>query len=184
MVGGRLERAAGEDSCEEAVQGRQLLAPCYLLHLSSDLHCWAGVAPGLKIPVITDRNPHLESLVDSRRAVYLPFTRETNLVAGLPNTAGMFFTSQSLAGADIAICYDRTLHEFWVVSVSRVYREGAGPGSGQDRLWRRLVEFQAYTDRVLDLLTRLGHHARILFRLSCVPSVKEDPASRLNDYFR
>ena len=37
---------------------------------------------------------------------------------------------------------------------------------------------------MLDLLTRLGNHVKILFRLSCVPSVKENPASRLNDYFR
>lgn len=43
---------------------------------------------------------------------------------------------------------------------------------------------QAYNDRVFELLTRLGQHVRILFRVSCVPSVKENPASRLNDYFR
>ena len=43
---------------------------------------------------------------------------------------------------------------------------------------------QAYHDRVLELLTRLGNHVRIMFRVSCVPSVEENPASRLNDYFR
>ena len=74
-------------------------------------------------------------------------------------------------------------------------------GRGQEKLWRKLVEqqvrqppdkarlvdniwWQAYSDRVVELLTRLGNHVRILFRLSCVPSVQENPASRLNDYFR
>jgi hypothetical protein len=74
-----------------------------------------------------------------------------------------------------------------VVVVNSVYsRETARPdaGRGQERLWRNLVETQAYNDRVLELLTRLGNHVRILFRLSCVPSVKENPTSRLNDYFR
>ena len=37
---------------------------------------------------------------------------------------------------------------------------------------------------MLELLTRLGNHVRIMFRVSCVPSVEENPASRLNDYFR
>ena len=37
---------------------------------------------------------------------------------------------------------------------------------------------------MLELLTRLGNHVRIMFRVSCVPSVQENPASRLNDYFR
>ena len=83
--------------------------------------------------------------------------------------------------------YDRTLHKFWVVVINSVYSSDTrcpDQGRGQERLWRRLVEYQAYSDRAMDLLSRLGNHVKILFRLSCVPSVKENPTSRLNDYFR
>ena len=71
-------------------------------------------------------------------------------------------------------------------------RRGSGGGSSS---YRSTLQYtvtqdvleplpQAYNDRVFELLTRLGQHVRILFRVSCVPSVKENPASRLNDYFR
>ena len=115
----------------------------------------------------------------------------------------MLFCIPQVTGGDIFVGYDRTLHKFWVVVINSVYSPETKPpdqGRGQERLWRRLVEYQvlckfafasshkyhlqAYNDRVLELLTRLGNHVRILFRLSCVPSVKENPASRLNDYFR
>merc|ERR1719270_3046810 len=57
-------------------------------------------------------------------------------------------------------------------------------GTDQEKLWKKLVEFQAYNDRVMELLARLGNHIKIIFRLSCVPTIRENPASRLNDYFR
>ena len=48
----------------------------------------------LQVPVITDRNPHLEGLLDQRRAVYLPYTENKNVLMELPNSPGLFFTSQ------------------------------------------------------------------------------------------
>ena len=57
-------------------------------------------------------------------------------------------------------------------------------GSGQEKLWKKLVECQAYNDRVVELLSRLGNHVKIIFRLSCVQTLQENRASRLNDYFR
>ena len=68
-----------------------------------------GVVSGEKIPVITDRNPHLEvktldlwsikhlilqNLADSHRCFYLPYSDDANMVAELPNQAGLFFTTQ------------------------------------------------------------------------------------------
>ena len=120
---------------------------------------------------------------------------------GWAKRANNLFSIRQVTGGDIYVGYDRTLHKFWVVVINSVYSPETKPpdqGRGQERLWRRLVEYQvlynfiqmswlitqAYNDRVLELLTRLGNHVRILFRLSCVPSVKENPASRLNDYFR
>ena len=41
--------------------------------------------------------------------------------------------------------YDRTLHKFWVVVINSVYSPETKPpdqGRGQERLWRRLVEYQ------------------------------------------
>ena len=83
-----------------------------------------GVVAGERVPVITDRNPHLENISDSRRwgsgywilsnmaymfdvmvvmifimtmrCVYLPYSDEANMVVDLPNMAGMFFTTQRL----------------------------------------------------------------------------------------
>ena len=37
-------------------------------------------------------------------------------------TTGMFFTTQRLTGADVFVCYDRTLHKFWVVVINSVYK--------------------------------------------------------------
>ena len=50
--------------------------------------CHVGVVAGERTPVITDRNPHLETLMDSRRAVYLPHTEDANMVVDLPNMSG------------------------------------------------------------------------------------------------
>ena len=99
---------------------------------------------------------------------------------------GMFFTTQRLTGADVFVCYDRTLHKFWVVVINAVYRwvkcdgqisvqfviglsfskQNKCPdyGTDQEKLWKKLVEFQAYNDRVLELLARLGNHIKIIFR--------------------
>ena len=60
-------------------------------------------------------------------------------------TSGMFFTTQRMTGADVYVCYDRTLHKFWVVVINSVYSPETKPpdqGRGQEKLWRRLVEYQ------------------------------------------
>ena len=58
------------------------------VELSTELVCHVGVVAGERTPVITDRNPHLETLMDSRRAVYLPHTEDANMVVDLPNMSG------------------------------------------------------------------------------------------------
>ena len=58
------------------------------VELSTELVCHVGVVAGERVPVITDRNPHLETLMDSRRAVYLPHTEDANMVVDLPNMSG------------------------------------------------------------------------------------------------
>ena len=50
--------------------------------------CHVGVVAGERTPVITDRNPHLETLMDARRTVYLPHTEDANMVVDLPNMSG------------------------------------------------------------------------------------------------
>ena len=87
------------------------------------------------------------------------------------------------------VCYDRTLHKFWVVVINSVYRSDVvtnifcilnifctlnifskhnmnptNYGTDQEKLWKKLVEFQAYNDRVMELLARLGNHIKIIFR--------------------
>ena len=59
------------------------------VELSTELVCHVGVVAGERTPVITDRNPHLETLMDSRRAVYLPHTEDANMVVDLPNMSGI-----------------------------------------------------------------------------------------------
>ena len=81
-----------------------------------------GVVAGEKVPIITDRNPHLENLLDSKRCIYLPHSEEANIVVDLPNNSGMFFTTQRLTGADCYVCYDRSLHKHWVIVINNVYR--------------------------------------------------------------
>ena len=50
-----------------------------------------------------------------------------------------------ITGGDIVVGYDRTLHKFWVVVINSVYSPESKPpdqGRGQEKLWRRLVEYQ------------------------------------------
>ena len=100
----------------------------------------------------------MQNLADSHRCFYLPYSDDANMVAELPNHAGLFFTTQrvrqlatnlfcirQVTGGDIYVGYDRTLHKFWVVVINSVYSpETKSPdqGRGQERLWRRLVEYQ------------------------------------------
>ncbi len=67
--------------------------------------------------------------------------------------------------------------------------------SSDETCWRRSIENQAYCDRVLDLLTRLGNNAEIIIRvapttqffalLSHEDSDKKHPSqARLDNYFR
>ena len=58
------------------------------VELNTELVCHVGVVAGERTPVITDRNPHLETLMDARRAVYLPHTEDANMVVDLPNMSG------------------------------------------------------------------------------------------------
>ena len=37
-------------------------------------------------------------------------------------------------------------------------------GNAEEKLWKKLVEFQAYSDRVMELISRLGNHIKIIFR--------------------
>ena len=101
----------------------------------------------------------LQNLADSHRCFYLPYSDDANMVAELPNHAGLFFTTQrvrrlatnlfciqqQVTGGDIFVGYDRTLHKFWVVVINSVYSPETKPpdqGRGQEKLWRRLVEYQ------------------------------------------
>ena len=79
------------------------------VELNTELVCHVGVVSGEKVPVITDRNPHLENLLDSKRCIYLPYSEDSNMVVDLPNMSGMFFTTQRITGADVFVCYDRKL---------------------------------------------------------------------------
>ena len=106
----------------------------------------------------------LQNLADSHRCFYLPYSEDANMVAELPNQAGLFFTTQrvsrrimdvylfsnlvsvhQITGGDIVVGYDRTLHKFWVVVINSVYSPESKPpdqGRGKEKLWRRLVEYQ------------------------------------------
>jgi len=109
------------------------------------------------------------------------------MALALPNTGGHFFTTQKIQGGDIFVGYDRTKHNFWVITISNVYcPDSSCPdyGKGADKLWRTLVEHQAYCDRVVELLTELGNHVRLLFRLSSVPTLSSKQPNRLEDYIR
>ena len=184
MVSGKFELSE-EVTTTQLVDGKYSLAPLYKVHkspshrqynnqlslqidLNLELVCHVGVVAGEKVPIITDRNPHLENLLDSKRCVYLPHSEEANIVVDLPNNSGMFFTTQRLTGADCYVCYDRSLHKYWVIVINNVYSKhnNLSPdyGSGQEKLWKKLVEHQAYSDRVMELLTRLGNHVKIIFR--------------------
>ena len=61
------------------------------MELNTELVCHVGVVAGERTPVITDRNPHLENLLDTRRAVYLPQNEDANMVVDLPNMSGDTF---------------------------------------------------------------------------------------------
>ena len=94
----------------QMVEGKYSLAPLFMIDINTELVVHVGVAQGEKFPIITDRNPHLEvgrgigrilnigcqNLADSRRCVYMPYNEEANMVMDLPNTAGMFFTTQKV----------------------------------------------------------------------------------------
>ena len=85
----------------------------------------------------------------------MPNNEEANMVMDLPNTSGMFFTTQRISGADLYVCYDRTLHKFWVVCINSVYSQiGPAPdqGKGQEKLWRKLIKQQACIDKNCFLL--------------------------------
>ena len=69
-------------------QNQPLKSAWFKVELNTELVCHVGVVAGERTPVITDRNPHLETLMDARRAVYLPHTEDANMVVDLPNMSG------------------------------------------------------------------------------------------------
>ena len=116
MVSGKFE-LPDEVTSHQLVEGKYSLAPLYKVspvtrnrvsaqslnhqnfitesfsdlckvELNTELVSHVGVVAGERTPVITDRNPHLETLMDARRAVYLPHTEDANMVVDLPNMSG------------------------------------------------------------------------------------------------
>ena len=68
---------------------------------------------------------------------------------GIEKDTGYLFSNlvsvHQITGGDIVVGYDRTLHKFWVVVINSVYSPDSKPpdqGRGQEKLWRRLVEYQ------------------------------------------
>jgi hypothetical protein len=49
--------------------------------------------------------------------MFYPFYHQMEL----PNTQGMFFTSQIVSGGEIFVCYDRALRKYWPIIVNQVY---------------------------------------------------------------
>ena len=147
--------------------------------LNPDLVTSVGVVSGEKIPVITDRNPHLEvktlvlgsieqtsdiaepcgqpplllpSLLGRRQHGRRASQSSRTLLhhsEGIEKDTGYLFSNlvsvHQITGGDIVVGYDRTLHKFWVVVINSVYSPESKPpdqGRGQEKLWRRLVEYQ------------------------------------------
>ena len=70
--------------------------------------------------MITDGNPHQDGLIDHHRLVYLPYSEDKNLVMELPNSPGLFFTSQIISGGEFIVAFDKTMHKYWVISINQV----------------------------------------------------------------
>ena len=43
----------------------------------------------------------MQNLADGHRCFYLPYSEDANMVAELPNQAGLFFTTQKVLSANI-----------------------------------------------------------------------------------
>ena len=39
----------------------------------------------------------------------------------LPNSPGLFFTSQIISGGEFIVAFDKTMHKYWVISINQVY---------------------------------------------------------------
>ena len=59
MVGGKFE-LPDDLPGRQMVEGKYSLAPLYMIEINTELMVHVGVVQGEKIPIITDRNPHLE----------------------------------------------------------------------------------------------------------------------------
>ena len=59
MVGGKFE-LPDDLPGRQMVEGKYSLAPLYMIEINTELMVHVGVIQGEKIPIITDRNPHLE----------------------------------------------------------------------------------------------------------------------------
>ena len=98
-----------------------------------------------QLPVVIDRNPQQEGLLDHHRVVFMPFSEDKNSLMTLPNSPGLFFTtqvcnndyqvpvlnllpstfgpfSQMVSGGEIVIAVDKTLHKFWVAIINRTHQ--------------------------------------------------------------
>merc|ERR1712008_455658 len=189
---------------------RYRISDIYHLQIDPEIVAFVGIMPGWRAPVITDGNPHQDGLIDHHRLVYLPYSEDKNLVMELPNSPGLFFTSQIISGGEFIVAFDKTMHKYWVISINQVYTPSKYPRNGDWNLqkskfksedfdeisWRRAIENQAYCDRVVQLLTRFGNSLEILLRI--VPTSqffhlleshedddKKHPSqARLDNYFR
>lgn len=188
--------------------GRYRVSDVYHVTIDPELVIYVGLIPGWKVPVITDCNPHQEGMIDHHRVVYLPYTEEKNTFMELPNSPGLFFTSQLISGGEIVIAYDRSLHKYWVIAINQVYtppkysrndvlpsKEKMNTWELEESSWRRVVENNAYCDRVVDLLMELGNNVHVVVRVSPVTAFfrlvqndmeekKHSAQQRLDNYFR
>ena len=127
----------------------------------------------------------------------------------LPNSPGIFFTSQIISGGEFVIAFDKTLHKYWILTINQVYtppkysrnpdwnlqKTKFDPEDHDETSWRRAIENSAYCDRVLQLLTRFGNNLEVIVRIVptsqffCLLSHEEDDKkhpsqARLDNYFR
>lgn len=158
-----------------------------------------------------DGNPHQEGLIDHRRAFYLPYSEDKNVIMQLPTMHnGAFFTSQIISGGELIVAFDKTMHRYWILTVNQVYTPSKyarnhdwnlptfnpDPEEFDESSWRRAIENQAYCDRALGLMSRFGHNLEVIIRV--VPTSrffsllsqedkdgqKHPSQARLDNYFR
>ena len=75
-----------------------------------------------QLPLVTDRNPHMEGLLDQHRIIYLPYTEDRNVFMELPSFHNLFFTTQRVKiGGEVYVIRDDNMRKTWVLAVHQVY---------------------------------------------------------------